>query len=90
MINFLVSFLTPFITSSIGFKYGYVFTACIGFAIIFVFFFIPETKGLSLEDVDELYASGVSARNSPNWVPSSKKQEVNEPKNSMTDFSESS
>ncbi|KAG5359699.1 Low-affinity glucose transporter [Yarrowia sp. C11] len=90
MINFFVSFLTPFITSSIGFKYGYVFTACLGFAIVFVFFFIPETKGLSLEDVDELYASGVSARKSPDWIPSSKIQDANEPKNSMADFSESS
>lgn len=89
-INFLVSFLTPFITTAIGFKYGYVFTACLGAAIVFVYFFIPETKGLSLEDVDELYASGVSARKSPSWVPSSKKQDINEPKNSMTDFSESS
>nr|SIP56041.1 putative Sugar Porter [Yarrowia galli] len=90
MINFLVSFLTPFITSAIGFQYGYVFTACLGAAIVFVFFFIPETKGLSLEDVDELYASGVSARKSPEWVPSSKKQDANVPKSSMTDFSESS
>ncbi|KAG5362796.1 Low-affinity glucose transporter HXT3 [Yarrowia sp. B02] len=90
MFNFLVSFLTPFITSAIGFKYGYVFTACLGCAILFVFFFIPETKGLSLEDVDELYVSGVSALKSSSWVPSSKQQDANEPKDCMADFSESS
>lgn len=88
-INFLISFLTPFITGAIGFKYGYVFTGSLGFAIVFVFFFLPETKDLSLEDVDEMYASGVSAISSSSWVPSSRRESA-EPKTSDFDMSESS
>lgn len=55
--GFLIAFFTPFITGSIHFAYGYVFFGCTLFALFFVFAFVPETKGLSLEDVDELYAN---------------------------------
>lgn len=44
----------------------------------FVYFFIYETKGLSLEQVDELYAKVSSARNSKNFVPSVNFVEVKE------------
>ncbi|KND00827.1 sugar porter (SP) family MFS transporter [Spizellomyces punctatus DAOM BR117] len=69
MMNFLISFFTPFITSAIGYRYGYVFAACCLFAAFFVFFLVPETKGRSLEEVDELYAAGVPAWRSANWDP---------------------
>lgn len=45
------------------------FGACF-LCIAFVYFFIYETKGLSLEDVDELYSEVSSARKSPGWKPS--------------------
>lgn len=64
LMNFLVAFFTPMITDSIHFAYGYVFMGCNFFALIFVFLCIPETKGLTLEDVDklyELYTPGVSS-----------------------------
>ncbi|ODQ68222.1 general substrate transporter [Nadsonia fulvescens var. elongata DSM 6958] len=70
--NFLISFFTPFITHDIGFKYGYVFTGCCAAAGIFVYFFVPETKGLTLEQVDEMYESGVKPWLSSSWVPSVK------------------
>lgn len=53
--GFLIAFFTPFITDAIHFAYGYVFFGCVVFSLFFVFAFVPETKGLSLEDVDELY-----------------------------------
>lgn len=37
--------------------------------VAFVYFFIYETKGLSLEQVDELYAKIPQARNSAGFVP---------------------
>lgn len=37
--------------------------------VAFVYFCIYETKGLSLEQVDELYAKVSQARNSPGFVP---------------------
>ncbi|KAI9105645.1 general substrate transporter [Phlyctochytrium arcticum] len=68
MSNFLISFSTPFITATIGYKYGFVFAACLLLAAVFVYALVPETKGRSLEEVDELYAAGVPAWRSPNWV----------------------
>lgn len=55
--GFLIAFFTPFITNAIHFAYGYVFFGCVLFSFFFVFAFVPETKGLSLEDVDELYTN---------------------------------
>ncbi|KAF4004082.1 Sugar (and other) transporter family protein [Saccharomyces cerevisiae] len=51
MWGFLISFFTPFITGAINFYYGYVFLGCLVFAYFYVFFFVPETKGLTLEEV---------------------------------------
>ncbi|SCV01770.1 LAME_0G18382g1_1 [Lachancea meyersii CBS 8951] len=71
--GFLISFFTPFITSAINFYYGYVFMGCMVFAIFYVFFFIPETKGLTLEEVNEMYQEGVSPWRSSGWVPASRR-----------------
>ncbi|MDI5899650.1 sugar porter family MFS transporter, partial [Flavobacterium sp. XS2P67] len=67
--GFLISFFTPFITSAINFYYGYVFMGCCVFAFVFVYLTIPSTRGLSLEEVDELYASNVKAWESASWTP---------------------
>lgn len=69
--GFLISFFTPFITSAIHFYYGFVFTGCLLFSFFYVFFFVSETKGLSLEEVDVLYASGIAPWKSAGWVPPS-------------------
>lgn len=57
--NFLISLFTPFITSVIGFKYGYVFTGCLFISGVFVAFCVPETKGLNIEQIDELYQKNI-------------------------------
>lgn len=67
--GFLISFFTPFITSAIHFYYGFVFTGCLLFSFFYVYFFVYETKGLSLEEVDEMYASDVLPWNSHKWTP---------------------
>jgi MFS transporter, SP family, sugar:H+ symporter len=67
--NFLLGFFTPFITGAIGFYYGYVFSGCLIFAVFFTYFFVHETKGLSLEDIDQMFASGVKPWKSSGWVP---------------------
>ncbi|GMM30241.1 hexose transporter [Martiniozyma asiatica (nom. inval.)] len=53
--GFLIAFFTPFITDAIHFAYGYVFFGCVLFSFFFVLTCVPETKGLSLEDVDDLF-----------------------------------
>ncbi|ODV96779.1 hypothetical protein PACTADRAFT_48593 [Pachysolen tannophilus NRRL Y-2460] len=70
--GFLISFFTPFITSAIHFAYGYVFMGCLVFSFFFVYATVPETKGLSLEEVDEMYRAGVIPWKSSSWVPSKK------------------
>lgn len=70
--GFLISFFSPFIVSAIHFYYGFVFLGCIVFSFFYVYFFVYETKGLSLEEVDEMYASGVLPWKSGSWVPPSK------------------
>ncbi len=57
--SFTVLLVSPYAKSQIGFYYGYVFTGTLLLSVIFVFLVIPETKGLSLEQIDELYRSGV-------------------------------
>jgi SP family sugar:H+ symporter-like MFS transporter len=60
--NFLLAFFTPFITSDIHYKYGYIFASCNLFASVFVFLFLYESSNLSLEAVDQMY-------NDPNCKP---------------------
>ncbi|CCH41272.1 High-affinity hexose transporter HXT6 [Wickerhamomyces ciferrii] len=67
--GFLIGFFTPFITSAINFYYGYVFLGCLVFAFLYVFFFVAETKGLTLEEVNEMYAEKVLPWKSSSWVP---------------------
>lgn len=71
MWGFLISFFTPLITAKIHFYYGFMFTGCLIFSFFFVYFMVYETKGLTLEEVDELYASGVKPWQSRGWVPPS-------------------
>ncbi|TFK86335.1 general substrate transporter [Polyporus arcularius HHB13444] len=70
--NFLLSFFSPRIAEKIGPLILLIFFGMLTFGFIYVYLFIPETKGLSLEEVDELYRSGVKPWNSPGWRPSEK------------------
>ena len=67
--GFLISFFTPFITGAINFYYGYVFMGCLVFSFFYVFFFVPETKGLTLEEVNTMWLEGVLPWKSASWVP---------------------
>ncbi|AAS53170.1 AFL204Cp [Eremothecium gossypii ATCC 10895] len=72
--GFLIAFFTPRITSAIKFCYGYVFMGCLIFAFFYIFFFVPETKGLTLEDVDEMWQEGVVPWGSESWLPRSDRE----------------
>ncbi|CCH58144.1 hypothetical protein TBLA_0A03440 [Henningerozyma blattae CBS 6284] len=71
MWNFCIGFFTPFITGAINFAYGYVFVGCLVFAWFYVFFFVPETKGMVLEDVNVMWEEGVLPWKPASWVPPS-------------------
>lgn len=66
--NFLIAFFTPFITSAIDFRYGYVFAACCGAASVTVYFFLLEAQGKTLEEVDEMYILRVKPWKSKGWT----------------------
>lgn len=50
-------------------KIFFIWFACCFICIAFVYFYIYETKGLTLEQVDELYNEVSSARKSTRWTP---------------------
>ncbi|CAI4310463.1 AEH_G0006690.mRNA.1.CDS.1 [Saccharomyces cerevisiae] len=72
--QFLIGFFTPFITGSIHFYYGYVFVGCLVAMFLYVFFFLPETIGLSLEEIQLLYEEGIKPWKSASWVPPSRRE----------------
>ncbi|KAL2071794.1 hypothetical protein VTL71DRAFT_13029 [Oculimacula yallundae] len=53
--NFMLAFFTPFITGDIDFAYGYVFAGCNLAAFFLVYFFLIESSGKTLEEVDAMY-----------------------------------
>lgn len=72
--NFVIGFITPYMVdekegnlkTKVFFVWGTTCTACVFFA----YFFVPETKGLSLEQVDRMLEE-TTPRNSTKWVPHS-------------------
>ncbi|KAM0794499.1 general substrate transporter [Usnea florida] len=74
--NFLIAFFTTFIVGDIGFKYGYVFAGCNFAAVLIVYFFVCETQGRTLEEIDTMYLSKVKPWQSSKWVPPSISEEA--------------
>lgn len=67
--NFLIAFFTTFITNDINYKYGYVFAACNFVGAVVVYFFVCESQGRSLEEIDTMYVEKVPPRKSTHWEP---------------------
>lgn len=58
MFNFLVVMITPVAIANIGWR-TYILWAVLNFVFIFiVYFFYPETKGLTLEETDKIFVGG--------------------------------
>lgn len=74
--NTAITFISPVATKAIGYKYGFVFSFFTLVSGIVVYFFVFETRGRSLEEIEEMITFGVTARASPKWEPSGRKQEV--------------
>ena len=51
-----------------GARVGFVYGGCSFLALLWVFFFLPELKGRSLEELDEMFASRVPTRKFKNYV----------------------
>ncbi|AET38495.1 myo-inositol transporter ITR2 Ecym_2797 [Eremothecium cymbalariae DBVPG len=55
IVNFVIAICTPSVIAAIGFKFGYLFAGCLMTSTIFFYCMIPETKGLTAEQVDAIY-----------------------------------
>jgi SP family sugar:H+ symporter-like MFS transporter len=53
--SFLLAFFTPMITERIDYLYGYVFAGCCFMMALMVYFFLVESQGRTLEEIDTMY-----------------------------------
>ncbi|EEA19568.1 hexose transporter hxt5 [Talaromyces marneffei ATCC 18224] len=66
--NFLLAFFTPFITSAIDFRFGYVFAGCMFATAFVVYFAVIEGKDRTLEEIDTMYVQRVKPWESSKYV----------------------
>ncbi|KAL2826271.1 general substrate transporter [Aspergillus cavernicola] len=66
--NFLLAFFTPFITSAIDFRFGYVFAGCLFLAAGLVYVAVIEGQGRTLEEIDTMYVMKVKPWRSSKFV----------------------
>ncbi|KAJ3162500.1 hypothetical protein HDU88_006659 [Geranomyces variabilis] len=71
--NFILGFVTPYLLkpdeANLGPKIDFVWAAFILAGMIYVYYMVPETSGLALEQVDEMFDSGIPPRKSAAFVP---------------------
>lgn len=72
--NWAIAFATPYMVEpdkgNLGSKVFFIWGGCNFLCFLFAWYSIYETKGLSLEEVDELYEKVDKAWKSPGFVPS--------------------
>ncbi|KAF2807065.1 general substrate transporter [Mytilinidion resinicola] len=82
LLNWAIAYATPYLVNNdpgdanLGSKVFFIWGGCCFICIFFVWGMIYETKGLSLEQVDELYAKVPHAWQSSGFVPSVSFQDV--------------
>jgi MFS transporter, SP family, sugar:H+ symporter len=78
LLNWAIAYSTPYLVNAgpgnadLQAKIFFVWGGCCLLCAIFVFGLIYETKGLSLEEVDEMYEKIGSARKSSAYVPAAR------------------
>jgi SP family sugar:H+ symporter-like MFS transporter len=71
LFNFIISFCSTLITDRIDYFYGLVFAVSLVLLFFIVYFFMIETKGRSLEEIDTMYVLHVNPITSAKWDASS-------------------
>ncbi|KAG0645301.1 Major facilitator-type transporter ecdD [Hyphodiscus hymeniophilus] len=86
LLNWALAYSTPYLVNygpgnaNLQSKIFFIWGGCCFICIAFVYFLIYETKGLTLEQVDELYVEVSDARQSLNWAPTITFRELQEGK----------
>jgi hypothetical protein len=92
LLNWALSFSTPYLVNygdgnaNLQSKIFFIWFGCCFLCIGFVHFMIYETKGLTLEEVDELYMEVDRARDSVKWQPRGVARGEKEAHGAETDF----
>lgn len=64
--RFAVSFSLPYLLyapyAELGSKVGFIFGSIAAVSICFVYFFVPDCKGRSLEEIDWLFANNIPTK----------------------------
>jgi hypothetical protein len=60
LFNFMIAEVTPVAFSSIANKYYIVYAVINGFSVFVFYFFYPETKGRTLEEIDMIFVQSKS------------------------------
>lgn len=68
--NTMIGQVTPIALAAIGWRYYLLFIVCDVTNALFFYFFCPETKGLSLEAMDDLFANSSWIVPGSKWRPS--------------------
>lgn len=82
LLNWAIAYSTPYLVNwgpgnaNLQSKIFFIWFACCFVCIAFVYFMIYETKGLTLEQVDELYAEVKVASKSRAWRPTTTFREI--------------
>uniref|UniRef100_A0A1N6MC20 Hexose transporter n=1 Tax=[Candida] hispaniensis TaxID=312227 RepID=A0A1N6MC20_9ASCO len=94
LFNFVIAYATPYLvdkkpgSAGLEAKVFFIWGACNFLCITFSYFFIYETKGLSLEEVDEMYAAIKYAPHSQKWKPVERNSQVEILEKAENDFVE--
>lgn len=77
LLNWAIAYSTPYLVNygqgyaNLQSKIFFIWFGCCFLCIAFVYFFIYETKGLTLEEIDEMYQEVKIASKSTKWAPTS-------------------
>jgi MFS transporter, SP family, sugar:H+ symporter len=82
LFNWAIAYSTPYLVNygpgdaNLQAKIFFIWFGCCFLCIAFVYFMIYETKGLTLEQIDELYSEVHIARKSVGWMPKTTFREI--------------
>ncbi len=82
LFNWAIAYSTPYLVNygpgdaNLQAKIFFIWFGCCFLCIAFVYFMIYETKGLTLEQIDELYDEVHIARHSVGWTPKTTFREI--------------
>lgn len=71
LVSLIITYVNPYVQGepgNLGARVGLIYASMSFLSMAFVYFVVPEMKGRSLEELDEMFHSGVPAWRSKNFV----------------------